>query len=83
LLDLLRHRERCVGDLAGALGCTQANASKHLALLADAGLLKRRREGLNCYYSISDPSVFELCDAVFDGLCRHLDARTGALGEAV
>ena len=45
LMDLLRDGERTVGSLAAELGCTQANASKHLGLLADGGLLSRRREG--------------------------------------
>jgi len=35
LLDLMADGERSVGSLAGELGCTQANVSKHLALLAD------------------------------------------------
>jgi DNA-binding transcriptional ArsR family regulator len=70
--------ERCVGDIAAELGCSQANVSKHCALLADAGLLDRRRSGLNCYYAVSDPAVFVLCDAAWESLRRHLDARATA-----
>ena len=47
LLDLMADGERSVGSLADELGCTQANVSKHLALLADAGLVRRRRDGLH------------------------------------
>ena len=39
LMDLLRDGERTVGSLADELGCTQANTSKQLALLADGGLV--------------------------------------------
>jgi DNA-binding transcriptional ArsR family regulator len=79
LIGLLGGGRRCVGELATELGCSQANASKHLGLLADAGLLERRRVGLNCYYSISDPAVFALCDAAWASLCRQVDARAAAV----
>ena len=79
LMDLLRDGERTVGSLADQLGCTQANASKHLALLADGGLLTRRREGLRCYYAISDDAVFALCDSVCASVLSHLDARSEVL----
>jgi DNA-binding transcriptional ArsR family regulator len=82
LMDLLRDGERSVGALAADLGCTQANASKHLTLLADGGLLRRRREGLRCYYAVADERVFELCDAVCASVLSHLDARAGALRSA-
>jgi DNA-binding transcriptional ArsR family regulator len=73
LIDMLRDGERTVGSLAKDLGCTQANTSKQLALLADAGLLFRRREGLRCYYAIADPAVFEICDTVCASVLQHLD----------
>jgi DNA-binding transcriptional ArsR family regulator len=79
LLYLLRDGERSVGALAAEIGCTQANASRQLALLADGGVLVRRREGLHCYYTVGDGSVFALCDAVCESLTRHIDARADAL----
>jgi DNA-binding transcriptional ArsR family regulator len=79
LMDLLRDGERTVGSLADQLGFTQANVSKHLALLADGGLLTRRREGLRCYYAVADDTVFALCDAVCASVLSHLDARSEAL----
>ena len=79
LLDLLRDGERSVGQLTAELGCTQANTSKQLALLADGGLVARRREGLHCYYSVQDERVFTLCDAVCASVLTHLDARAEVL----
>jgi DNA-binding transcriptional ArsR family regulator len=79
LLDLLRDGERSVGELAGDLGCTQANVSKHLAMLADGGLVSRRREGLRSYHAVADETVFNLCDSVCESLRRHLDARARAV----
>jgi DNA-binding transcriptional ArsR family regulator len=79
LIDLLRDGERTVGSLAKDLGCTQANTSKQLALMAEAGVLVRRREGLRCFYAVADPSVFALCDLVCESLRRHWDARADTL----
>ena len=64
LLDELRGEEKTVTALVEATGAGQANVSKHLSLLADAGMVGRRKDGLNVYYFIVDESLFELCDLV-------------------
>jgi DNA-binding transcriptional ArsR family regulator len=80
LLHCLKLGERCVSDLVDqAGGCSQANVSKHLAVLRTAGLVKVRREGLNSYYSIADPIVFQICDAVCDCLRRQVDKDSALL----
>ncbi len=79
LLDLLADGERSVGELAEAIGCTTANVSKHLALMADAGVVTRRRCGLHCYYAVADAAIFELCGQVCESLRRVADARVAAL----
>lgn len=79
LLRALESGERSVNDLASALGGNQGNVSRHLAALADGGILKRRREGNNVYYSIADPVVFRLCDLVCNSAQRQIRTRVGAL----
>ena len=62
LLNVLAEEgEMTVGDLVEATGQRQANVSKHLGLMADEGLLTRRREGVYVYYSIDDPTLSALC----------------------
>jgi DNA-binding transcriptional ArsR family regulator len=51
-----------------------------LNLLADAGLVGRRKEGLNVYYFIADPMVFELCKLVCGSLQKQLAKRAKAFG---
>ena len=79
LLDLLRDGELSVNELADQLDASQQNISKHLVLLADAGLLARRKDGNRVYYRIADESVFALCDQV----CGSLDAQLAGLIELV
>jgi ArsR family transcriptional regulator len=62
LLNLLHeHGEMTVGDLVDATGQRQANVSKHLSRMAEAGLLARRREGVYVHYAVSDPTLSALC----------------------
>lgn len=49
---LFHHRELCVCDIMAALGITQSKASRHLAVLRNAGLVTDRKEGLWSYYSL-------------------------------
>lgn len=65
LLNLLQaHGEQQVQALVAASGQRQASVSKHLALMAEAGLLSRRREGLNVYYRLADPTLLAQCTLV-------------------
>ena len=82
LLDHLRSGPATVGELQEATGATQQNASKHLGILLDAGLVSRTKEGTSSRYAIADESVFELCEQVCGGLRSQLDRLgTVLLGE--
>ncbi len=72
LLDRLREGAATVGELQHALGASQQNVSKHLGILHAAGMISRTKDGNHARYSISDPSVFELCDNVCGGVRRQL-----------
>jgi len=76
LLDRLRDGEETVGDLSAALGASQQNVSKHLAVLADVGILGRRRDGNRVYYRIVDEGVLTLCEDVCGSLRQQLSALT-------
>lgn len=76
LLQALFERERTVQDLCAVTGASQANASKHLALLLDKGLVERRRDGLFTRYRIADPTLEQLCRLVCGSLAeRHETVR--------
>ena len=77
LLQLMIDGEKSVNVLAEAAGGTQANVSRHLQTLAEAGLVSRRKEGLQVFYAILDPSIFELCDLVCGSISRQVEKRAG------
>lgn len=79
LLALLRDGERSAGALAGALGCPLPNASQHLAVLRQAGLVVARRDGTSILYRLAAPEILDACDTV----SRLAEARRGtAVGGA-
>ena len=71
IMNNLRDGERNVGELTEATGCTQANVSKHLAVLAHSGLVAKTQRGTSAYYRFANESVYRLCDLVCDQLDRH------------
>jgi ArsR family transcriptional regulator len=54
ILALLQGGECCVGDLVEVLGLVQPSASRHLAYLKRAGLVKARKAGQWSYYSLAE-----------------------------
>lgn len=63
---LLQEGEMNVGEIVEALDAGQANISKHLRVLHDAGMVSRRQAGTAAYYAVTDRSVTRLCDIVCD-----------------
>lgn len=64
LLDLLAQGERRVEDLAGEAALSVANASQHLQVLRQAGLVETRRVGTSIFYGLADDRVFRLWQAI-------------------
>jgi rhodanese-related sulfurtransferase/predicted transcriptional regulator len=60
IIDLLLQAPRHVEALAQATGLSVANASQHLQVLRNAGLVTSEREGNRVFYRLSDPSVVKL-----------------------
>jgi ArsR family transcriptional regulator len=70
ILALLRIMELSVGELAQVLGQSQPRVSRHLKILADAGVLERRKEGSWVFLTLGEAErvepMFELIDGWSD-----------------
>ena len=64
LLDVLANGERTVEALATEVGLSVANASQHLQILRQAGLVGGRRQGTSIFYRLAAPEVFQLWQAL-------------------
>ena len=59
----------------------QANVSKHLKILSQAGIVSRQQQGLSVYYKIANPSFFKLCEIVCESLSIQLDQQVRQIEE--
>jgi DNA-binding transcriptional ArsR family regulator len=85
ILELLRDRERTVGELVAQLDHSQPGVSRHLRVLREAGLVTSRPDGQRRVYSLRPEPLAELdawlstyrClwTARLDQLEAHLDER--------
>ena len=70
IIQELKTGEMSVSEIVELLTTSQANVSKQLKLLHDAGLVTRPKQGTQVLYQIADPMVFELCGLVCEKLNR-------------
>jgi DNA-binding transcriptional ArsR family regulator len=78
ILRRLLEGEAAVGELARSAKLSQANTSKHLALLLAARFVARRADGTSAVYRIDDPSIAKMCEVACDGFAARVaaDAKT-------
>jgi len=82
LIQALFDGERNVTELVAATGGSQANVSRHLQMLTAAHIVTRRKEGLQVFYRICDPSIPKLCELVCGSLEKSLAREVGELNQS-
>ena len=88
ILDLLRERERSVGELVELVRISQPAVSKHLRLLRQAGLVSVRIEAQRRWYRLRADPLIEIdawlepyrhfWSGRLDALEAHLDGDEGS-----
>jgi len=75
VLSLLASEELSVMELSGILDQSQPRVSRHLKLMADAGLIERFPDGARVFYRLSsEPVARRLVDTVLDLLDTAVNA---------
>lgn len=74
ILCSLKTGSKNVSEIMKVTKLGQANVSKHLKVLTQAGMVERQPQGVSVFYQISDPTIFELCNLVCDRLVEQLEA---------
>jgi ArsR family transcriptional regulator len=87
ILSLLRIMELSVGELAQVLGQSQPRVSRHLKILADAGVVERRKEGSWVFLTLSDADrtepMYLLIDSWADAATKALFASDAARTDSI
>lgn len=79
VLCSLKSGSKNVTEIMQETGLGQANVSKHLKILAQAGIVSRMPQGVSVYYKIAEPFIFELCELVSDRLAVRLEEQSRLL----
>ena len=73
IISSLCNGEKNVGELLAEIDTTQPNMSQHLGTLYQAGVLGKRRDGVQIYYRIINDRVVTLCRAVCTQIAIETD----------
>ena len=76
IISSLCNGEKNVGQLLSEIDTTQPNMSQHLNTLYKAGVLGKRRDGVQIHYRIINDRVVTLCRAVCTQIAIETDAGT-------
>ncbi len=82
LIDALRDGERSVSELAAAIGVALPNASQHLAVLRNAGLVDGQRIATTVVYRLSEPAIVDACDVIQRIVDRRMAGRSSGRAES-
>ena len=74
ILNAICNGERSVSSIVTATGATQTNVSRHLALLHQAGVVARRREGSAVLYRLLDPEFAQICRSMCVRIAGRIEA---------
>lgn len=72
ILQLLMLGAKSVSEIVDVSGKGQANVSKHLSVLAGAGIVSRTPRGTQAIYEVVDPLVYGLCEMVCSSVRRRV-----------
>ena len=70
ILYALMPGERCVADIAEAIGASQSAVSHQLRILKASRLVKFQRDGKNVLYSLSDDHVYTVLAQGMSHICE-------------
>ena len=74
ILHAVCNEERSVSQIVASTGASQTNVSRHLALMHQAGVVSRRREGSAVYYCLVDREFAEICRTVCIRIAGRIEA---------
>lgn len=78
IINELRDGPMSVGEIAEALGISQPNASQHLSLLRDRGIVTTQRAGSSIYYALTSQKIVQAVDLLREFMAEELGWRPAA-----
>jgi DNA-binding transcriptional ArsR family regulator len=82
IVEAVRSGECAVGDIVERMDIHQSGVSRHLRILAEAGIVRMRPDGQKRLYSLRK-EAFDQLEAWVAGYRRHWEARLDRFGAAL
>ncbi len=82
IVEAMKSGECAVGDIVERMDIHQSGVSRHLRILAEAGIVQMRPDGQKRLYSLRQ-GAFDQLDAWVEGYRRHWEARLDRFGAAL
>ena len=82
IVEAMRSGECSVGDIVERMDIHQSGVSRHLRILAEAGIVRMRPEGQKRLYSLRQ-EAFDQLETWVEGYRRHWEARLDRFGAAL
>jgi len=64
IVEVLEKGEATVTHIQDELDLPQATVSQHLAKMRGCGIVQNRRDGVNVYYRINEPKVYNILNCI-------------------
>jgi len=80
ILDFLKDGEQCVCDIAEHIGSERSNVSRHLSVMANAGVLESHKNGLNVIYKLKTRCILNFFSCVTACLKKQVKESEKLLG---
>jgi DNA-binding transcriptional ArsR family regulator len=82
IVEAMKTGECAVGDIVARMDIQQSGGSRHLRILAEAGIVQMRPDGQKRLYSLRK-EAFDHLEAWVAGYRRHWEARLDRFGAAL
>ncbi|MGD9379170.1 MAG: metalloregulator ArsR/SmtB family transcription factor [candidate division WOR-3 bacterium] len=82
IMESLREGPCCVCRIIPRVGGEQSNVSHHLAILRRAGVVQCEKRGVEVWYAVADPRIFEIMDLINSCVLGNLE-KTRSLLESI
>lgn len=81
ITEYLQYGELSVGQLCEKVGIEQTNASQHLSVLRNKHIVQTRKDGNQIYYSLRDPLLAKVLEAMREFFLSHINEALQMLRE--
>ncbi|KNY30293.1 ArsR/SmtB family transcription factor [Pseudobacteroides cellulosolvens] len=81
ILRILKEKPLCVCDILPMIESEQSNASQHLSVLRNQGIVESRKDGLMVIYKVKSPEIYQMIEIAEAILIRQIDETRNSLGK--